>query len=115
MGGPARYLAHRLGCRVTGLDITPSRHESAIRLTRLVGLDQLVDFSLGNALDMPFEDARLRRRDWPGGVRELGEPHFTEITQRERVETAAAQRAARKPSGTGSDGSKEGRLECVFQ
>jgi sarcosine/dimethylglycine N-methyltransferase len=57
MGGPARYLAHRLGCRVTGLDITPSRHESAMRLTRLVGLDQLVDFRLGNALDMPFADA----------------------------------------------------------
>jgi sarcosine/dimethylglycine N-methyltransferase len=57
MGGPARYLAHRLGCRVTGLDITRSRHEGAIRLTRMVGLDHLVDFRLGNALDMPFADA----------------------------------------------------------
>jgi ubiquinone/menaquinone biosynthesis C-methylase UbiE len=57
MGGPARYLAHRLGCRVTGLDITASRHEGAIRLTRLVKLDRLVDFRLGNALDMPFADA----------------------------------------------------------
>ncbi|MGH6897926.1 MAG: class I SAM-dependent methyltransferase [Geminicoccaceae bacterium] len=57
MGGPARYLAHRLGCRVTGLDITESRHEGAIRLTRLVKLEHLVDFRLGNALDMPFADA----------------------------------------------------------
>jgi sarcosine/dimethylglycine N-methyltransferase len=57
MGGPARYLAHRLGCRVTGLDITKSRHEGAIRLTELVKLDHLVDFRLGNALDMPFADA----------------------------------------------------------
>lgn len=56
IGGPARYLASRLGCRVTGLDITASRHESAVRLTHLVGLDRLVDFQLGNALDMPFED-----------------------------------------------------------
>jgi sarcosine/dimethylglycine N-methyltransferase len=56
MGGPARYLAHRLGCRVTGLDITRSRHEGAVRLTRMVGLDHLVDFCLGNALDMPFAD-----------------------------------------------------------
>jgi sarcosine/dimethylglycine N-methyltransferase len=57
MGGPARYLAHRLGCRVTGLDITESRHEGAIRLTELVRLGHLVDFRLGNALDMPFADA----------------------------------------------------------
>ena len=57
MGGPARYLAHRLGCRVTGLDITESRHEAALRLTALVGLEHLVDFRLGNALDMPFADA----------------------------------------------------------
>ena len=57
MGGPARYLAHRLGCRVTGLDITKSRHEGSVRLTALVKLDHLVDFRLGNALDMPFADA----------------------------------------------------------
>jgi sarcosine/dimethylglycine N-methyltransferase len=57
MGGPARYLAHRLGCRVTGLDVTKSRHEGAIRLTALVKLDHLVEFRLGNALDMPFADA----------------------------------------------------------
>src|SRR4030095_8490128 len=35
MGGPARYLAHRIGCRVTGLDLTRSRYDSAIRLTQL--------------------------------------------------------------------------------
>jgi len=57
MGGPGRYLADRLGCRVTGLDITKSRHEGAIRLTALVRLDHLVDFRLGNALDMPFAEA----------------------------------------------------------
>jgi SAM-dependent methyltransferase len=57
MGGPARYLAQRLGCRVTGLDITQSRHEAAARLTALVKLDHLVDFRLGNALAMPFADA----------------------------------------------------------
>jgi ubiquinone/menaquinone biosynthesis C-methylase UbiE len=57
MGGPARYLAHRIGCRVTGLDLTESRYRSAIRLTELVHLEQLVDFRLGNALDMPFDNA----------------------------------------------------------
>lgn len=54
--GPARYLAHRYGCRVMGLDITASRHQSALRLTKLVKLDHLVDFRLGNALEMPFSD-----------------------------------------------------------
>lgn len=54
LGGPARYLADCLGCRVTGLDITESRHQGAVRLTKLVKLDHLVDFRLGNALDMPF-------------------------------------------------------------
>ena len=57
MGGPARYLAHRIGCRVTGLDLTRSRYDSAIRLTQLARLSRLVDFRLGDALNMPFEDA----------------------------------------------------------
>jgi sarcosine/dimethylglycine N-methyltransferase len=57
MGGPARYLAYHHGCRVTGLDITESRYQGALRLTRLVGLDDRVEFRLGNALEMPFADA----------------------------------------------------------
>jgi len=57
MGGPARYLAYHRGCRVTGLDITASRHAGAIRLTGMVKLEHLVDFRLGDALDMPFADA----------------------------------------------------------
>lgn len=57
MGGPARYLAHRIGCRVVGLDFTGSRHHGAQRLTQLARLDRLVSFRHGNALDMPFGDA----------------------------------------------------------
>ena len=57
MGGPARYLAFHRGCRVTGLDITASRHAGAVRLTELVKLDRMVDFRLGDALEMPFADA----------------------------------------------------------
>jgi len=57
MGGPARYLAQRIGCRVVGLDFTESRHLGAQRLTKLVGLDGLVSFRHGNALAMPFDDA----------------------------------------------------------
>ena len=57
MGGPARYLAHRIGCRVVGLDLTESRYLAAQRLTARARLGHLVEFRLGNALRMPFEDA----------------------------------------------------------
>jgi ubiquinone/menaquinone biosynthesis C-methylase UbiE len=57
MGGPARYLAQRIGCRVVGLDFTESRHRGAQRLTQLTRLDHLVSFRHGNALEMPFDDA----------------------------------------------------------
>jgi SAM-dependent methyltransferase len=57
MGGPARVLAHRLGCRVTGIDLTRSRVESARRLTALVGLTERVVFVHGSALALPFADA----------------------------------------------------------
>jgi len=68
MGGPARYLAHRIGCRVVGLDFTRSRYLGAQRLTQLVKLDHLVRFEYGNALDMPFEaasfDAVIGQEAW---------------------------------------------------
>jgi sarcosine/dimethylglycine N-methyltransferase len=57
MGGPARYLAWKTGCDVTGLDLTASRVEGATELTRLAGLSDSVRFVHGNALDMPFHDA----------------------------------------------------------
>ena len=56
MGGPARYLADRIGCRVVGLDFTRSRYLAAQRLTAMVHLDHLVSFEYGNALQMPFAD-----------------------------------------------------------
>ena len=57
MGGPARWIAHRIGCRVTGIDFTQSRVESARRLTRRVQLDHLVDFVQGDATAMSLPDA----------------------------------------------------------
>ena len=57
MGGPARWLARRYGCRVTGVDLTPSRVEGATRLTHRVGLDHLVAFRQGDATALPFADA----------------------------------------------------------
>lgn len=58
MGGPARWIAHRYGCRVTGLDFTESRVEAAKRLTRRVRLDHLVDFVHGDATAMPLSGSR---------------------------------------------------------
>jgi sarcosine/dimethylglycine N-methyltransferase len=56
MGGPARYIASKTGCDVTGLDLTPSRVEGAQMLTRLAGLGDKVRFVHGNALQMPLAD-----------------------------------------------------------
>ena len=90
MGGPARYLAHHRGCRVTGLDITASRHDGAVRLTRLVGLDDLVDFRLGNALEMPFADAAFDVV--------IGQEAFVHVPEKPRL-IAECARVAR-PGGT---------------
>ncbi|MCX6179589.1 MAG: methyltransferase domain-containing protein [Chlorobiales bacterium] len=54
LGGPARHLAQTYGCRVTGLDATQRMHREAISRTKQAGLDDKVEFKLGNALDMPF-------------------------------------------------------------
>src|SRR5574340_243870 len=56
MGGPARWLAQQIGCRVTGLELTESRCRAANRLTAMVGLGEKVEFRCGNALAMPFAD-----------------------------------------------------------
>ena len=54
LGGPARYVAFRIGCRVSGIDLTASRVEAARRLTARVGLTDRVEFVQGDATRMPF-------------------------------------------------------------
>lgn len=56
IGGPARALAQRIGCPVTGLDLTPDFCAAARELNALLGLEDLVDIVEASALDMPFED-----------------------------------------------------------
>lgn len=56
IGGPARYFARTYGCRVTGIDLSEFNHRTAQQRTRESGLDQLVQFLHGNALDPPFPD-----------------------------------------------------------
>jgi len=55
-GGPARTLAVQWGCRVTGIDLTPSYVRAAQMLTARLRLDDRVSHQVGNALDLPFPD-----------------------------------------------------------
>ncbi len=56
LGGPSRTLAHRFGCVVITIDLTPSYVEVATELTRRVGLTDRVSHQVGNATDLPFAD-----------------------------------------------------------
>jgi SAM-dependent methyltransferase len=56
IGGPARYVASRFGCRVTGIDLTAEFCDVARHLTGLLHLDNRVTFETGDALKMPFKD-----------------------------------------------------------
>jgi sarcosine/dimethylglycine N-methyltransferase len=59
LGGPARYLAHRYGADVTGIELTPARVQGAAELTRLVGLQDRVRVREGNVMDVPLPDASM--------------------------------------------------------
>lgn len=59
IGGPARYFADRFGCKVTGIDLTAEFCAAARALTAAVGLGARVAFEQGDALAMPFADARF--------------------------------------------------------
>src|SRR5690242_1208953 len=54
LGGPARLVALRFGCRVTGVELVPSRVADARRLTELVGMDGVVTFVEGDVTALPF-------------------------------------------------------------
>jgi SAM-dependent methyltransferase len=55
-GGPARILAHEVGCKVTVLDLTEEFCLVGAMLTKRTGLADRVAFRHGDALNMPFAD-----------------------------------------------------------
>ena len=57
IGGPARYVAQRFGCRVFGVDLTLEFCSVAQTLSRRLGLDGQVTFTCGTALALPFANA----------------------------------------------------------
>jgi len=56
LGGTVRYLAHRYGARVTGIELTPSRVAAAQELIALVGLQVSARVEQGNVMEAPLAD-----------------------------------------------------------
>jgi len=57
LGGPARYIAQRFRCRVSGLDITELFVDAANKLTALLRMDEQVQVRLGDGQELPYPDA----------------------------------------------------------
>jgi ubiquinone/menaquinone biosynthesis C-methylase UbiE len=54
LGGAARFIAHRYGCRVSGIDLTRDYVEAGALLCRWVGLERHVSMHHADALAIPF-------------------------------------------------------------
>lgn len=56
VGGSTRRLSHETGCCVTGIDLSDEYIETAKRLTRLLNMQERVNFHAASALALPFDD-----------------------------------------------------------
>jgi sarcosine/dimethylglycine N-methyltransferase len=54
-----RYLAHKYGADVTGIELTPARVTGAQELTRRVGLQATARIIEGNVMDVPLPDGSV--------------------------------------------------------
>lgn len=61
IGGPARWIAARFGCTVTGIDLTPEFCEAARALNRATGMEERVRVLEASATDLPFADRSFDR------------------------------------------------------
>ena len=57
IGGTARFLANRYGCRVTTIDLTKEYCETSRWLNQLVALDDRISVHQGDVTDLPFDAA----------------------------------------------------------
>lgn len=59
LGGPARYIAKRFQCQVSGLDITEPFVEAANKLTTLLRMEPTVKIELGDGQHLPYSDSHF--------------------------------------------------------
>lgn len=59
IGGPARLLANRFGCRVVGVDLTPGFVEVGRLLNSRTEMDALVELRVGDVTDLDLDDASV--------------------------------------------------------
>ena len=59
LGGTVRYLAHKYGAKVTGIELTPSRVSGAQELIKRVGLQDKARVIEGNVMSVPLADATM--------------------------------------------------------
>jgi SAM-dependent methyltransferase len=59
LGGPARFLAHRTGCRVIGVDLTPRFVEVGRLLSDRTGLAHRIDLRVGDITALDLADASV--------------------------------------------------------
>jgi len=57
LGKTACHLAKKYGCRVTGVDISEKMVEQARKRAEKAGLEDKVEFRIGDAQDLPFEES----------------------------------------------------------
>jgi len=61
IGGPARWIAMRYGCKVTGVDLTAAFCDVARKLNAACGMADQVRIFEGSALALPLPDASFDR------------------------------------------------------
>lgn len=59
LGGPARYMAKRFNCHVSGVDITEPFVQAGNKLSALLGMEGRVTIEHGDGQRLPYPEARF--------------------------------------------------------